>query len=364
MNALIAEKDASDVVEFRAPGPGERLRSARVSKDMDIRKIADKLHLTTDMVDALERDDYAELPARVFVRGYVRNYARLVELPTESIMQQFDELWPEDETAVKIDRAPRLAADPRPGSSWSRVVTWFLLLLVLGLFLMWWQGYLDRFTQNSAANGGGAEQLPPADVAENPTGLTLPPAPPATPQPETAIASQGDNLLALPPVAPEAIEAASSTTSSAVGDTAQPPPAAAAPTLLSADQVEASVPELSRSVETESAQPESQAIQSTQALPSSEPQQIAEQSAPVEPAVEQGVLVTFNDDCWVDIRGSNRSFKLFGTMREGTQRKLGGQGPYKFVLGNASAVEVLVDGKPFDLAPHTKDNVARFSISP
>ena len=53
-----------------------------------------------------------------------------------------------------------------------------------------------------------------------------------------------------------------------------------------------------------------------------------------------------------------------GTMRKGTQKTLGGTPPYKMVLGNASGVTLLVDGKPFALAPYTKDNIARFSFRP
>ena len=82
-----------------------------------------------------------------------------------------------------------------------------------------------------------------------------------------------------------------------------------------------------------------------------------------EPVAQQAVLMRFKSDCWVDIRGSNRSFKLLGTMRKDTERRLEGEAPYKFVLGNASAVELEVNGEPFDLGPHTRDNVARFSLS-
>ena len=44
----------------------------------DLAKIASELHLTSAVVAALEADDYSEIQARVFVRGYLRNYARIV----------------------------------------------------------------------------------------------------------------------------------------------------------------------------------------------------------------------------------------------------------------------------------------------
>lgn len=371
MNAVVAEKESSDVVEFRAPGPGERLRNARMARDMDIRKIAEKLHLTTDMVDAIECDDYSELPARVFVRGYIRNYARVVELPADSIMAQFDELWPEDKAKakVKIDRAPRLPADTRPGSRWSGAITWLLLLAGIALFLMWWQGYLDRFTQtgNQTASLEAPAAVEGAQPESAPTGLVLPPAGPGSQsQPQSQPSLEGENLLRLPPVpasrpvteAPASVEAAAPEKPLAV-DSLEGIAAA-----LERSEVSLPLPPAEATSVAEVAAEAAPVSQVPAAAQVSEPVAAVPTPTPVEPVAQKGVLVTFNDDCWVDIRGANRSFKLFGTMRKGTEKLLEGKPPYKFVLGNAAAVSVSVNGKPFDLAAHTKDNVARFSLSP
>ena len=43
---------------------------------------------------------------------------------------------------------------------------------------------------------------------------------------------------------------------------------------------------------------------------------------------------------------------------------LGGSPPYKLVLGNASAVSITVDGKPFDLTPYIRGKVARLTLNP
>lgn len=354
MNAIIAEKEQSEVVEFRAPGPGERLRNARLAQDMDIGKVAERIHLTADMVDALECDDYSELPARVFVRGYVRNYARLVELPVDSVVAQFDELWPEDKAPVKIESAPRLATDTRPGNHWTGAITWLLLIGGIVLFLMWWQGYLDRFTERQSS--APATLLEPeqaaAPVAQSAGTLALPMGAPAEDSAPEVAPQQGPGLLALPP-APAPV----SVTREPVAPLANQPGASAQP---AAALVEQGVLEPSSA-----AAAESQPAAPLAAAPASEPAPPVETPVePAQPTLHQGVVVRFSDDCWVDIRDSDRSFKLFGTMRKGTERQLEGKPPYKFVLGNAAAVNVSVNGKPFDLAAHTRDNVARFSLSP
>jgi hypothetical protein len=51
-------------------------------------------------------------------------------------------------------------------------------------------------------------------------------------------------------------------------------------------------------------------------------------------------------------------------MKAGSEHRLGGESPYKVVIGNARAADIRVDGESFDLAPYTESNVARFTLKP
>jgi cytoskeleton protein RodZ len=46
----------------------------------------------------------------------------------------------------------------------------------------------------------------------------------------------------------------------------------------------------------------------------------------------------------------------------GSERVVRGRPPYSLVIGNASAVRVTYEDKPVDLAPHTRQDVARLTI--
>jgi cytoskeleton protein RodZ len=46
----------------------------------------------------------------------------------------------------------------------------------------------------------------------------------------------------------------------------------------------------------------------------------------------------------------------------GSERVVGGRPPYSLVIGNASQVSVTYDGKPIDLTPYIRQEVARFTI--
>ena len=63
-----------------APSPGEQLRKARMGYGWSLGDVAGNLNLDVDVVRALESGDYAGLPEPAFIRGYLRAYARLMEL--------------------------------------------------------------------------------------------------------------------------------------------------------------------------------------------------------------------------------------------------------------------------------------------
>ena len=339
MSAVPSEQTTSNVAEFFSPGPGERLRAARLSMGYDIGKIASELHLTVPVVQSLEADDYEVVDSRVFVRGYLRNYARIVGVPVDSILRQFDEKWPDDggHRAV-VKPSPRLPADGGPARGLLSIITWLIIVGLLVLFLMWWRGHLGGKDDAVAPSPAGepadevAVETLPDDGSLSLPGLT---------------AGPGELRIPSPSDAPALTLAA---------DTA-------VPAGLSLPGSEATDVPLS-GLETASPAPVGR-------LPALPVDGVAEPlvtagvgAAPPAPETTGQVVMTFTGPCWVDVRDSERKFKLFGEMPKGTQKILGGTPPYKMVLGNANAVTITIDGVPYDLRPHAKGNVARFTLDP
>jgi len=75
-----------------------------------------------------------------------------------------------------------------------------------------------------------------------------------------------------------------------------------------------------------------------------------------------GTLFEFTESAWVKVRDANNQVILIGEYKKGTQKKLSGRTPYKVVLGNSSAVKVMVDGKTANLDQYSSGGVARFTI--
>ncbi len=102
---------------IKGPMPGEVLREARRSRDLSMQYIARELRLSVATIDALENDDYRNLPSSAFVQGYIRNYAALLGLEAEPLIAQYVVLREEQQAALAPKRrlvSPRKRA-PRYG---------------------------------------------------------------------------------------------------------------------------------------------------------------------------------------------------------------------------------------------------------
>lgn len=68
--------DASGVA---APGPGTQLRQVREARGMSIAEVAASLKMSPRQIEAVENEDFSRLAGATFVRGFIRNYARLLK---------------------------------------------------------------------------------------------------------------------------------------------------------------------------------------------------------------------------------------------------------------------------------------------
>jgi cytoskeleton protein RodZ len=166
-----------------APAHGLVLAAARRAQGLEVAAVARQLKLSTSQIEALESGSFDRLPGPVFVRGFVRNYARLLKLDP-------DEVWGAMESAIPANN-PRGELPPsqdiplpsaQPRRSWPRYAIAILLLLVT---LTAYELYLDE--------GVAVEQLPVQTVtapaaAPSGTNAVPPQTVPSTPV-ESVVAS-------------------------------------------------------------------------------------------------------------------------------------------------------------------------------
>jgi len=66
---------------------GALLVAAREASGLSIDAVAQQLKLAPRQVRALEEGDYGHLPGRTFVRGFIKNYARLLRLDPDEVLR-------------------------------------------------------------------------------------------------------------------------------------------------------------------------------------------------------------------------------------------------------------------------------------
>jgi cytoskeleton protein RodZ len=74
------------------------------------------------------------------------------------------------------------------------------------------------------------------------------------------------------------------------------------------------------------------------------------------------LVVRTEGEAWIEIKDSADRMLVSSLNPAGSERVVRGRPPYSLVIGNASQVTITYDDKPINLAPHTKQDVARFTI--
>lgn len=114
--------------------PGRRLQAARERLGWSEADVANKLHMSVAFVRAIEADDYERLPEATFIKGYMRNYARLLEIPADEVANLFAQLVEEEPADEPEDSSPRPASGSRP---WGLVIAAAVLAAALLAWLVW-----------------------------------------------------------------------------------------------------------------------------------------------------------------------------------------------------------------------------------
>lgn len=68
---------------------GEIFKEARQAQTLSIKKVARQLLLKEEIITALEREDWASLPEPVYIQGYIKNYAKLLDLDSTRLLALF-----------------------------------------------------------------------------------------------------------------------------------------------------------------------------------------------------------------------------------------------------------------------------------
>ncbi|MBN8476238.1 helix-turn-helix domain-containing protein [Sulfuritalea sp.] len=86
------------------------------------------------------------------------------------------------------------------------------------------------------------------------------------------------------------------------------------------------------------------------------------EGAPVVAPPAGGLRVEFDDRSWVEIRDATQKIVFVGEYPAGTRQDVDGKAPFQIWIGKASGVRLFMGERSIDLKPHTREEVARFTL--
>jgi cytoskeleton protein RodZ len=299
-------------------GIGAQLRQAREAQGLAIDDVALQLKFAPRQIESLEQERFDRLPGPTIARGMVRNYARLLKLDPEPLIER---LSPQVERPPDASQIAERFRQRVPFSDSAKRSTLLyagfsvgVLLLVAALAYEWQQ------------------QKAPAQAAAPALEHAQPSEPPA----QTAAAAQPPAPAPEPAAAPVAAE--------------KPEPVA--PALEK--KKPAPAPSVAKAAPAEKTAPAAKA-------PPAENVALAEDPEKLAAGVHRIVLRT-EGEAWLEVKDGAGRMLISSLNPAGTERVVRGRAPFDIVIGNASSVKLTYDGKPVDLRPHTKVEVARFTL--
>lgn len=92
--------------EFEEKYDGSMLRDVRLSKNIDLKEVADHTNISKSYLLNIENENFDELPARIYLKGFIVSYAKYLGLDAEklanSIIEKF-EIWKEPGKDDKLE---------------------------------------------------------------------------------------------------------------------------------------------------------------------------------------------------------------------------------------------------------------------
>lgn len=178
-----------------ATGIGETLREAREGRGLSLDDAAVETRIRATHLEALEREEFDRIGDDVYVRGFIRSYAKAVGVDPESLLEDHRtsrparpvEQPPAPLTAQSLDRTPRAGL--------GLVAAAAAVAVIVGL-AVWGGGSADPVDMDDDPLAGtDTEQEPDdgagSDLTATPTPSPTPPSP--TPPPPEATESDTDD---------------------------------------------------------------------------------------------------------------------------------------------------------------------------
>jgi cytoskeleton protein RodZ len=296
--------------DMEVVGPGQMLSEARKKLSLSTEEVAEKLKFKNNIVQNIEQDVFDQKLPATFNRGYLRSYAKLVNIDVKEVLSAYDMLGVAEIQRSEMQSFSNLTEKE---AEHSRIMwfSYFIAAILIGLMIIWWQ------------------QEPKQTVDEK------------TPEVQSTLTLGITNLDEN-----NNVDLAKQESIPLVADK---------PVL----EVETNLP-LDEPIKQEVIKPvvvES----SAETLIEDNPGNTSEDNEI--PVLEMSTAVfTFSGDCWVNIYDATGERIAWGVKKSGYVMNITGKAPLKITLGKPELAAIVFNGQLIDMSTFNVGNIAKFTL--
>lgn len=342
------------------------LKNERELRGIPLEEIANTTKIHMRFLTALENNDYSEFPGEVFIKGYIRSYAKSIGTNVETILSAYEESVGKQrsETLEKAKTEQEKILMTKTALRRNILVGVFLMVFaVAGYFLTdiykaisksapMKTGESSTIAHNDVSEQASADKSADMTAGIKPEETELPPGldfrqSPGLEQPETGDGKPAAELQdGKEPAAPSPISATSS--SAAETKKIEPPPVKPAKKDVKKEAAAATE---------ENKAPQINVDDAKAVVVSSNADKTVEEKDPLRLHIKATENSWFN----VTVDGSR---KMDFMLSAGASKSLSGKKSFKVTIGNKNGAELALNGHSLPL-PDSEDNVVRdFQITP
>jgi len=175
---------------------GRYLQAARAGMNIRLEQVAEETRIAVSTLEAIEGEDFNRLPPDVFLRGFLRAYAKAIAADPDEAVRRYDA------SLRRLQRSSAAGPMPQETRSGLRRKLVAALMLLAGLvaatlagYQFWGRDLQEGSPAPPAANSDSADAQPPAGAAPSHSEAAKRPPIPASPKYVLTVSAQEDSWI-------------------------------------------------------------------------------------------------------------------------------------------------------------------------
>lgn len=320
--------------------PGVLLKEARIALQLAPHEIAKTLNLKAALIEAIEENDFEDMPSITFTRGYLKSYAKLLHVNETEVLEAFEYWSSAEQQQLEMQSFSHRSAQ-RSKDNWLMIFSFLVLAVLIVSAVAWW--FQRNETPDSQVNAPTTSAQPSSNQPSSTQS--------GTSQPDAA--DETDDNVAAQTTTPLETENTDTVENKIATDdiaTENNPN----------NELAAAV--VDQAVENQNSESQPVADEPTAAQTDDTPPATEQDTEQVNANLTH-LELRFSDSCWINIADATGERIAIGTKKKGHVSSVYGVAPFTIKLGKPDAVSIWLDGEQKEIPYYPKGSIANFELA-